>query len=230
MRTKANVHTLVGHTNTVASVICQSAEPEIITGSHDCTIRLWDLAAGKSRATITNHKKSVRAMLFHPRLYMFASASADNIKSWKCPEGKFIQNLTGHNAIINCLAVNTDGVLASGADNGTMHLWDWTTGYNFQRFQAPVQPGSLDSEVGVFSITFDTSGTRMITTDADKSIKVYKQDDAAVSRFRLNNIYCILVCHLLIVYCFWRENLSLIIPFIYIFRPRRHVLFTGPQT
>jgi pleiotropic regulator 1 len=30
MRTKANVHTLVGHTNTVASVICQSLEPQVI--------------------------------------------------------------------------------------------------------------------------------------------------------------------------------------------------------
>ncbi|XP_024942033.1 pleiotropic regulator 1 isoform X2 [Cephus cinctus] len=179
MRTKANVHTLVGHTNTVASVICQAAEPQIVTGSHDCTIRLWDLAAGKSRATLTNHKKSVRSVTFHPNLYMFASASPDNIKQWKCPEGKFIQNLSGHNAIVNCLAVNADGVLVSGADNGTMHLWDWRTGYNFQRLQAPVQPGSMDSEAGVFSITFDVSGTRMITTEADKTIKVYKEDDTA---------------------------------------------------
>ncbi|XP_020298486.1 pleiotropic regulator 1-like [Pseudomyrmex gracilis] len=176
MRTKANVHTLVGHTN---SVICQSAEPQIVTGSHDCTIRLWDLAAGKSIATLTNHKKSVRALTFHPSLYMFASASPDNIKQWKCPEGKFIQNLSGHNAIVNCLAVNEDGVLVSGADNGTMHLWDWRTGYNFQRLQAQVQPGSMDSEAGVFSITFDMSGTRMITTEADKTIKVYKEDETA---------------------------------------------------
>jgi len=29
MRTKANVHTLTGHTNTVASVICQAAEPQV---------------------------------------------------------------------------------------------------------------------------------------------------------------------------------------------------------
>ncbi|XP_078036550.1 transport and golgi organization 4 isoform X1 [Augochlora pura] len=179
MRTKANVHTLAGHTNTVASVICQAVEPQIVTGSHDCTIRLWDLAAGKSRATLTNHKKSVRAVTFHPSLYMFASASPDNIKQWKCPEGKFIQNLSGHNAIVNCLAVNADGVLVSGADNGTMHLWDWRTGYNFQRLQAPVQPGSMDSEAGVFSITFDMSGTRMITTEADKTIKIYKEDDTA---------------------------------------------------
>ncbi len=37
------------------------------TGSHDTTIRLWDLVAGKTRATLTNHKKSVRALVLHPR-------------------------------------------------------------------------------------------------------------------------------------------------------------------
>lgn len=44
---------------------------------------------------------------------MFASGSADNIKEWKCPEGMFIQNLSGHNSIINSLACNEDGVLVS---------------------------------------------------------------------------------------------------------------------
>lgn len=69
------------------------------------------------------------------RRYMFGSASPDAIKQWKCPEGKFVQNLLGHNAIINCLAVNQDGVLMSGADNGSMYAWDWRTGYNFQKLQ-----------------------------------------------------------------------------------------------
>lgn len=46
----------------------------------------------------------------------------------------------------------------------------------------------MDSEAGVFSITFDITGTRMITTEADKTIKVYKEDDTAVNRFDLNNI------------------------------------------
>ena len=104
-------------------------------GSNDQTVRLWDLAAGKSMCTLTHHKKSVRAVVLHPKKYMFASASPDNIKEWKCPEGKFIQNLSGHNAIVNCMAANADDVLVSGADNGTMHFWDWKTGYNFQRLQ-----------------------------------------------------------------------------------------------
>ena len=135
MRTKANIHTLAGHTNTVASVVCQAVEPQIVTSSHDSTIRMWDLAAGRSMATLTNHKKSVRAVVNHPTMYMFASASPDNIKQWKYPEGKFIQNLSGHNAIINCLAVNADNVLVSGADHGSLHFWDFKTWYNFQRTQ-----------------------------------------------------------------------------------------------
>lgn len=66
------------------------------------------------------------------------------------------------------------------ADNGTIHLWDWRTGYNFQRIHAAVQPGSLDSESGVFSCVFDHSESRLITAEADKTIKVYKEDDMAV--------------------------------------------------
>lgn len=46
--------------------------------------------------------------------YTFASGAPDNIKQWKFPDGDFIQNLQGHNAIVNCLALNSEGVLVSG--------------------------------------------------------------------------------------------------------------------
>ena len=88
---QVNIHTLAGHTNTVSSVLCQATDPQIITASNDSTVRLWDLAAGKSVATLTNHKKSVRGLVSHPKLLMFASGGPDNIKQWRCPDGKFIQ-------------------------------------------------------------------------------------------------------------------------------------------
>jgi pleiotropic regulator 1 len=179
MRTKAQIHCLAGHTNTVSQVLCQAAEPQVITSSHDSTIRLWDLAAGRSRVTLTNHKKSVRSIVLHPSLYAMASASPDNLKQWKFPDGEFIQNLSGHNAIVNTLALNQDNVLVSGGDNGTLYFWDWRSGYNFQRLQALAQPGSIDSECGIFASTFDHSGTRLITCEADKTIKIYKEDETA---------------------------------------------------
>ncbi|GFT60944.1 pleiotropic regulator 1 [Nephila pilipes] len=179
MRTKANIHSLAGHTNTVASVQCQATEPQVLTGSHDCTVRLWDLVAGKTRVTLTHHKKSIRALLIHPRLNMFASGAPDNIKQWRCPDGNFVQNLSGHNAIVNCLGINSDNVLVSGGDNGTLYFWDWKTGYNFQRLQAPVQPGSIDSEAGIFACTFDQSGSRLLSAEADKTVKIFREDDSA---------------------------------------------------
>ena len=43
-----------------------------------------------------------------------------------------------------------------------------------------MQPGSMDNESGIFAMTFDQSGSRLITTEADKTIKIYKEDDTAV--------------------------------------------------
>ncbi|KAJ3117703.1 Pleiotropic regulator 1 [Phlyctochytrium bullatum] len=179
MRTKTQIFALTGHNSTIADVKTQEADPQIITSSMDSTIRLWDLAAGKSMSVLTHHKKSVRAVAINPNEFTFVSASPDNIKQWKCPNGDFIQNLEGHNAIINTLAVNQDNVLFSGGDNGSMHFWDYKTGYNFQTAETMAQPGSLESENGVFCSTFDRTGLRLITGEADKTIKIWKEDENA---------------------------------------------------
>lgn len=114
MRTRSNIHVLSGHRQTVTDVKCQEADPQVISASLDSTVRLWDLAAGKTMATLTHHKKGVRALAVHPTEWTFASGSTGSIKQWKCPEGAFMQNFEGQNAIINTLAVNEDNVLFSG--------------------------------------------------------------------------------------------------------------------
>ncbi|OTB01485.1 hypothetical protein M426DRAFT_323377 [Hypoxylon sp. CI-4A] len=178
MRTRSNIHVLSGHRGTVADVKCQEADPQVISASLDSTVRLWDLAAGKTMGVLTHHKKGVRALALHPSEFTFATGSTGSIKQWKCPEGAFMGNFEGHNAIINSLAVNED-VLFSGGDNGSMSFWDWKSGHRFQALDSIAQPGSLDAEAGIMSSTFDRTGLRLIVGEADKTIKIWKQDEKA---------------------------------------------------
>lgn len=45
--------------------------------------------------------------------------------------------------------------------------------------ETTAQPGSLDSEAGILCSTFDQTGTRLITGEADKTIKIWKEDENA---------------------------------------------------
>ncbi|XP_022897624.1 protein pleiotropic regulatory locus 1 [Olea europaea var. sylvestris] len=180
IRSKMQIHALSGHDNTVCSVFTRPTDPQVITGSHDTTIKFWDLRYGKTMATLTHHKKSVRAMALHPKEDCFASASAENIKKFSLPRGEFMHNmLSQQKTIINAMAVNEEGVLATGGDNGSMWFWDWRSGHNFQQDQTLVQPGSLDSEAGIYAMTYDLTGSRLITCEADKTIKMWKEDETA---------------------------------------------------
>ncbi|XP_077248356.1 pleiotropic regulatory locus 1 isoform X1 [Tasmannia lanceolata] len=180
IRSKTQIFALSGHENTVCSVFTRPTDPQVVTGSHDTTIKFWDLRAGKTMVTLTHHKKSVRAMAMHPKEQSFASASADNIKKFNLPKGEFLHNmLSQQKTIINAMAVNEDGVMATAGDNGSLWFWDWKSGHNFQQSQTIVQPGSLDSEAGIYALSYDITGTRLVTCEADKTIKMWKQDEMA---------------------------------------------------
>ncbi|KAF5825740.1 WD40-repeat-containing domain protein, partial [Dunaliella salina] len=150
------VHCLSGHDQTVCSILSQAGDPQVITGSHDSTIRLWDLRTAKTMSTLTFHKKSVRAMALHPFEHAFGSASADNIKKFALPRGEFLHNtLIPQRAIVNAMAINQDNVMVTGGDNGSLWFWDWTSGHCFQQNETLVQPGSLEAEAGINAAGFD---------------------------------------------------------------------------
>lgn len=66
----------------------------------------------------------------------------------------------------------------------------------------------MDNESGIFAMTFDQSGSRLITTEADKTIKIYREDDTAVSNidnYSMNSLFYVLVVYNLFV-CFQTEE------------------------
>ncbi len=179
IRTKQSVFVLAGHKNAVASILTQGVDPQVISGSFDTTVRLWDLAAGKLQTQLTHHKKAIRSLAQHPSEFTFISGGADNMKKWLLPEGNLIGSYQGQNSPINAVCINNDNVVFSGADDGSMHFWDYKTGYCYQQTRTVVQSGSLESEAGIYAATFDQSGSRLITCEADKTVKIWKEDAEA---------------------------------------------------
>lgn len=96
-----------------------------------------------------------------------------------------------------------------------MHFWDFKSGFCFQKEHPPPQPGSIDSERGIFALCFDKSGSRLITAEADKSIKMWKEDPEAVSFLEK------------IMEFFYFTSFQKILDFIFntkiLSRPRKHI-------
>ncbi|CAN0855748.1 Protein pleiotropic regulatory locus 1, partial [Linum grandiflorum] len=154
----------------LSGVYCLALHPTIdllLTGGRDSVCRVWDIRTKMQAFALAGHDNTV--------WHSFASASADNIKKFNLPKGEFMHNmLSQQKTIINTMAVNEDGVMVTGGDNGSLWFWDWKSGHNFQQSQTIVQP-----EAGIFAACFDLTGSRLITCEADKTIKMWKEDENA---------------------------------------------------
>lgn len=66
---------IVGHTGWVRSVTVDPANSFFVTGSHDRTIKFWDLASCKLKLSLTGHINAIRGLAVsdrHP--YLFSCA------------------------------------------------------------------------------------------------------------------------------------------------------------
>ncbi|KAK3093263.1 hypothetical protein FSP39_013411 [Pinctada imbricata] len=75
------IHSMVAHLEAVTSLAVDPNGLYLLSGSHDCSIRLWNLDSKTCVQEITAHRKkfdeSIHAVAFHPSKPYIASAGAD---------------------------------------------------------------------------------------------------------------------------------------------------------
>lgn len=156
------LHTIEGgHTRAVMSVVFSPNGKTLASASEDKSIRLWNLATGKTIATLRGHTNTVCSVVFSPDGKILASASCDGIvRLWDVASGKNTTTMQLPGTMFCSVAFGPDGnVLAAGSAGwdeetksywGEVKLWDVSTGKNTTTFKV--------QKSGVVSVKFSPDG------------------------------------------------------------------------
>jgi len=120
------------------------------SGSHDRTIKLWNVPSGVFVRTLEGHIDIVRSVSFSPDGQLLASGSHDGtIKLWNGQSGACVRTLTGPTGDVMSVSFSPEGqLLACGSHSKPISLWN-------------VQSGACENTVAdrfVVSVSFSPDG------------------------------------------------------------------------
>ena len=135
-----------GHSDSVNALAFTPDSHYLISGSHDHSIRLWDLRVLRQVRVLGHHTREVNVLAMCPDGRCVVSGGNDvGLHLWELPSGKLLRSFSGHTESIKSLAVTSGGrYLISGSGDPadfegrrpdyTARVWDLRSGQMLRRF------------------------------------------------------------------------------------------------
>ncbi|KAF3700233.1 Transducin beta-like protein 3 [Channa argus] len=170
------------HANAVGSITCSRMKASfIVSGSQDCTVKVWDLPADlytterdvhqlTARATEKAHDKDVNSVAVSPNDKLLASGSQDRTaKLWSVVgEGNLglLGVFRGHRRGVWAVCFSpVDQVLATSSADGTTKLWSLQDFSCLKTFEG--------HDASVLKVIFASRGTQLLTSGSDGLVKLW---------------------------------------------------------
>ncbi|HXA18323.1 MAG TPA: pentapeptide repeat-containing protein, partial [Thermoanaerobaculia bacterium] len=119
-----------GHGSSVTACAWSPDGTQLLSGSEDNTLKMWDARTAQELRTLAGHGDTVSSCAWSPDGTQLLSGSEDNtLKVWDARTGQELRTLAGHASRVSSCAWSPDGTqLLSGSWDKTLKVWDARTG------------------------------------------------------------------------------------------------------
>ncbi|KAG9064423.1 hypothetical protein KI688_003613 [Linnemannia hyalina] len=163
--TWTTTRTFEGHRRFINSIAYSPTSLQLLSGSDDRTVRLWDCESG-SCIFVLEHTGGVQTVAFSPSGKQVASGGRDKtIRLWDVQTGANVFNLTGDTAICS-ISYSPDGhTVASVDEDGMVRFFDTQTG----------QPGEVweSQSRGMNSVAYSPGGLEIAVGNVYGELQFY---------------------------------------------------------